>query len=559
MAYADRTIWEVQTGGDDTNNGGAFDPSATAGMLTDGAATSATGTAPVFSSASYNFVAGDVGAWVFIASGTNWTPGWYKISSVASNQATLDATSGHAVLLSTNRPTTSAGCATVASPSSATWSIDYSQQASPKFTYTDLASTGAGLTVSSAAHPFGKQMVGNAICITSGTNFTAGRWTIASVNVSNVATVRGTGNITSGAGSSGVGALGGALASAGKAGAHMTVDGNMLWIASGSYNITSASTNIAGGCLSIGGSGSFHYAIEGYGTVRGDLGTRPVLTASGAISTFTMMSVNGTSNSTASRVANLEFDCASKTASSGLLHAGTSYNIKVSNATANAIIGGSSVAATCIYCEVANCTSANPAITDCACIFCYVHDCQGIGIQINQATQFAFCCIVDTLTTSNRNGFQLGSGGATCINCVVYNVTGAGYAISAGTSRWQLINCVAISCGTYAYDEGSSASATISAGILIFCAAYNSTTADTRLAPETMNKGFITLLGDPFTNSAGGDFSLNNTAGAGALLRNLAFPSTFPAALTANYLSVGAAQLTSGGGSTGHPFSAAWG
>lgn len=39
----------------------------------------------------------------------------------------------------------------------------------------------------------------------------------------------------------------------------------------------------------------------------------------------------------------------------------------------------------------------------------------------------------------------------------------------------------------------------------------------------------VTLTGDPFTDAAGGDFSLNNTAGAGAACRGVAFPHTFPA------------------------------
>src|SRR6185436_18701473 len=123
-------------------------------------------------SASYNFVAGDVGAWVFIASGTNWTPGWYKIASVAANAATLNAAVGTAVIALHGTitaaacqlgPSTAAGCASTGSPTGATWSIDYSQQAAAQFAYTDLASAGAGLTVSSAAKPFAKQQVGNAL------------------------------------------------------------------------------------------------------------------------------------------------------------------------------------------------------------------------------------------------------------------------------------------------------------------------------------------------------------------------------------------------------------
>ena len=98
MALSANLIWEVESGASDTLNGGGFDPSLTAGMFTDGAATSATGAAPVFSSVSYNFVTGDAGAWVYIASGSNWTPGWYKISSVGANAATLNATIGQAAL-----------------------------------------------------------------------------------------------------------------------------------------------------------------------------------------------------------------------------------------------------------------------------------------------------------------------------------------------------------------------------------------------------------------------------------------------------------------------------
>jgi predicted transcriptional regulator len=53
------------------------------------------------STASYNFVAGDVGAWVYIASGTNWTPGWYKIARI--DRALLGEREGAAVMETTSR------------------------------------------------------------------------------------------------------------------------------------------------------------------------------------------------------------------------------------------------------------------------------------------------------------------------------------------------------------------------------------------------------------------------------------------------------------------------
>src|SRR5712692_3833129 len=145
MSLSAQGIIEVRPSGSDTQCAGLFNPD-NANFLTDLAATSGTTTAPVVTSASYNFVAGDVGAWVYVKSGTNWIPGWYKISSVASNAATLDATLGHACLAKANVSSnmvfaglsTANGCATAGSPTGGTWSIDYSQQNASQFNGTDL-------------------------------------------------------------------------------------------------------------------------------------------------------------------------------------------------------------------------------------------------------------------------------------------------------------------------------------------------------------------------------------------------------------------------------------
>src|SRR5688572_24727159 len=111
MAFTASTVWEVQALGLDTNGGG-FDPGV-AGFPTDGTTDSNTGntSTPVFSSASYAFVADDVGHWVYIKSGTNSLPGWYKITSVAGGKATLNAAIGAAVLAA-GTPNTATGIAT---------------------------------------------------------------------------------------------------------------------------------------------------------------------------------------------------------------------------------------------------------------------------------------------------------------------------------------------------------------------------------------------------------------------------------------------------------------
>ena len=283
-------IWNVWTTGSDTVCSGGFDPSQTAGMNTDGAATVANTSAPVFSSASYNFVAGDVGASVYIASGTNWTPGWYKIASVASNKATLTGTIGGATLANST-PTTVVGCATTASPTGATWTIDYSQQAAAQFSYTDIVIGGTNTTATSAGHPFGKQQVGNVLRITSGTNFTVGYYTLQSVSGTT-----GTFNAALGTASStgGHGNLGGALASPGLCASKYN-SRDTMFVKAGTYNISGTSTNVSGGPISV--SPNQASVIEGFTSIYGDGGLTSVATlnwtANPGSQTYSIVGGNG--------------------------------------------------------------------------------------------------------------------------------------------------------------------------------------------------------------------------------------------------------------------------
>ncbi len=59
----------------------------------------------------------------------------------------------------------------------------------------------------------------------------------------------------------------------------------------------------------------------------------------------------------------------------------------------------------------------------------------------------------------------------------------------------------------------------------------------------------VTLTGDPFTNAAGGDYSLNSTAGAGAACKAAAFPGV--SLFGTGYLDIGALQSQGSGGAGG--------
>ncbi len=185
-------IWSIRSDATASNVNGGFFNTENANFPTDGTVDTNTGntSAPVFSSASYNFVAGDVGAWIYIKSGTNTYPGFYQIASVASNKATLTATVGSGVLFNqTNRTytaSTAAGIASTGTPSSITWGINYAWgTAANNSTTTDLASsigTTNPCTVTSAGSPFGINHTGNGLRVSAGTNWTQDWYEVVSVS-----------------------------------------------------------------------------------------------------------------------------------------------------------------------------------------------------------------------------------------------------------------------------------------------------------------------------------------------------------------------------------------
>lgn len=288
MAIASGTVWEINSGATASNaNAGGFNP-ANANFLTDFTATSATGNAPVISSASYNFVAGDVGAWIYVKSGTNWTPGYYQITSVGGNAATVNATIGAAIQFSGTvwKANTVAGVATVASPTGGTCGIDFSQGTASIISGTDLACAdgdAAAPVITSAGTPFSVRYIGNLIYVSAGTGYTVGRYEIVSVSGSNATLDRAVG--TDGAKVDGTFAVGGALslASSDDAVFETMVAGNIAHVKNGTY--------VIGGTVSLStaGSATLSITLQGYATLRGDdprTTSRPTFNCAAATFTF---------------------------------------------------------------------------------------------------------------------------------------------------------------------------------------------------------------------------------------------------------------------------------
>jgi hypothetical protein len=112
------------------------------------------------------------------------------------------------------------------------------------------------------------------------------------------------------------------------------------------------------------------------------------------------------------------------------------------------------------------------------------------------------------------------------------NGAGAGF---AGTQPVTFINCIAEAGGGYGF-TGTSITT------MLNCAAFgNSSGTFSLTGTHTVNIGFITGTASFFTSPGTGDFSLNNTAGGGALCRAAGYPGTLPYG-GRSYLDVGALQ-----------------
>lgn len=538
MAFTGSTVWEVQSGGSDTANGGGFD-TGVAGFPTDGTVDTNTGntSAPVFSSASYNFVAGDVGAWLFVKSGTNSIPGWYKITSVASNKATLNAAIGAGVLFGSTSnilglPNTAAGIATVGTPTNLTWGIDFSQSTTPIITYTDLVIGGTTTQFTSAGNPVNKRLIGNIIAITSGTGFTVQRVAVVSTSGTTATCDKslGTGGSTGGNGK-----LGGCLASPGQAGA-LYVAKNFIYVKTASYSITSASTNVSGGCVSLAASsGGSEGRIEGYNTTRGDCLarslTRPTLTASG-ISTFTLIALAGQKI----KVNNFILDGASLTSSRGVANttnaSGTAYNVKAQNCT-----NGGIATLQAVYCEATGCATV-AAIGSPDAFACWSHDNTISGFApsgtFSSDNKFFFC-VASNNTGASSDGFALVSSNAiVLLNNIAYTNGRHGFFLSnAAAPQSTIVNNIA-------YGNTGTGFNVDTPGALYLNNAYRSN--GTNIVANAFNIGGITLTADPFVNAAGNNFALNSDAGGGGLLRSVGLPGDFPGGNSTGYMDIGPFQ-----------------
>lgn len=545
MALASTATWELRTaadGGDD-GNGGAFDPGAGSSIITFVTST-ATSVHPTISSGAYSFQASDQGGWFFQAvSSGGWYAGYFKILSVTAGVATIDATAGNWIRMVVNAQGTiftvakENGCGSTASLSGGQGKIDFSQGAAWA-TITDMAITSTNTRFTSASKPANANpmLVGNFINVISGSGFTVQRRYITSVNVASnfYQCDAGLGTASS---TGGTATIGGALLTWGTLGASGVIAGNRVFCKNGTYAMTSATSNVAGGnCLITSGTITNPNTYEGYTTIRGD-GTRAV-----TIKGFTGSSYHLTISS--ATIAGIIFD-ANGINMRGIVTNTSTAAINIYNCGFTGFIGLApvSIQGTNEHCIVRSCSFSFTAATamehtntgslmasNCEIVST---SSQGFAMLINSSA----CGIMDSCTISKVNiGFSTNNanGMGKITNCSFYSVGGT--TIQAGNSAAYIYVADTIfeACGTVCSFNGP----------VIGCVFFNNTT-NFNTTTGLYERASIYLSASPFNGAASGDFSLNNTAGAGALCR-AATPTGFTT--STSYRDKGAIQTAAGGG-----------
>jgi hypothetical protein len=269
------------------------------------------------------------------------------------------------------------------------------------------------------------------------------------------------------------------------------------------------------------------YGANSSGTVDG---TRPVFRATAGSITLLTCSANWHD------AKYLSFDANGQTTVSGLLMSGAVVSIRYCDADGFDGIGlrsGGSQA----YIE-----------------FCYATGC-GVGLKCDSGNVFGSrasgnttgieCQHADRSIADGNSGDGFNTTGASgsppvLTHCVAHDNGGDG--IDGNGNQVNVLHSILTENGGYGVN-GSASGATR----LTNCAGRNNTSGLSNATHADYVVGSIALTADPFTDVAGGDFSLNNDAGGGALCKAAAVNVHGQT----GYLDVGAVQSAGSGGGGG--------
>lgn len=411
---------------------------------------------------------------------------------------------------------------------------DRSQQDSAQITYSDLVIGSTTTQLTSSANPFTSAEVGNTIRISSGTGFTTGLYEVVSVSGSVATMDRSVGTASS---TGGNGKLGGALATPIPAATAM-VSGNTVWIRSGTYTLTAPAALT--GTVTVG-------SFIGYGSTHGDGGTAPTITtATNSVELFQLWGSsivlfdNLTLTTTAATPSN-----GISTGNHGVVTAAVIVGCTLSGF-ANGVCGNNDAThytfsnLTLLRTEVKSCTTGvqNSSSGTLNVAASYIHDNTSNGI-VCSALGFA----ERTIFASNG-----GAGLFVSLGSIYPAIRSCTFAAN-GASGLSIVGDYGLIENCIFYGNTGRGISNTSGSTYTFYVANNAFGANTVAAYSTPLilpvAGQVTLTANPFTDSASGDYSLNSTAGGGALCKAAGYGV---ASFSTSYLDIGAVQSQGSGG-----------
>lgn len=428
---------------------------------------------------------------------------------------------------------------------------DYSQQDAKNTVGNNISTTDAvangTTTITSALGTFTSGIVGNFVYFQGGTGAIAAQWREVTV-FTNATTITIDAIIAASTGMTMN--IGGALLSPSIAAA-TKVAGNDVWIKSGTYSITSASADVAGGRVleDTGGVDQTNMSRwEGYQTTRGDRAARPILQVSGAIGTFTVFTLG----ITYINIINIEVDGAAKTALRGF-DTSQSYCrailCKASNCTNSGFYYNNGNNVSWWRCQATGCSTIAAFKADSTGIL--VLDCEATGNTIHgfsaHHSSAYIRCISASNTGASTDGFAGSSVGDRFIDCVSYGNGRAGFDLAGNTGIGALLeNCIAEGNG----GEGYRTDGVKQNAYLNRCAGYNNTSGNynTSNLLAVNVESFVAGTASFFVDAANGNFALNTTSGGGASARAAGYPGLMPRGLSTGYHDIGPIQHADPGG-----------
>lgn len=344
---------------------------------------------------------------------------------------------------------------------------------------------------------------------------------------------------TTGSDSTGTGSSGNPYASPGKA-AGVASPGDRILFKAGTYTITSTTENVSNGLPRFQGAASYGTPPNtiwiGYNTTPGDnpaAGSRPVFKLQNSLTTSEAWIVAGVDYlgtgilSKGFEFSYIDLDCGTGNTNAGCIHGSTNGTyfrfFKASNATTAkgaALVWDAAEEFT--DGEIAN-ASSHGMTTD----------------HGPDSTTLIKRMTIHGVGGDGIHGYPNGGLLADPTDCLIYNVTGYGMFLdfAVGAKRCTFYNCAK---GIQQVDRGSSYAPTIenclfdsitgiaisrennanvsSSALVTHCGFHgNGTNIGTGWTVATQTGNVTGFTGTPFTNAAGGNFTLNTTANQGLL------------------------------------------